>query len=109
MTDNSLSQSTNSTPRLEHRDTMQASSSPQSQIWEDLFAENLHQNAQSPNQQWQMPSDHVHGLPGLVAKQQMPSLNQGYHFHSAKDSGTDPYADNSIAGSESEGLGATGC
>ena len=109
MTDTSLSQSSNSTPRLEHRGTIEASSSPQSQTWEDPFAQSLHHNAQSPDQQWQVPSDHVHGLPGLVANQKMPSLNQGYHFHSAIDSGNRPWPDNSTPGSESEGLGATGC
>ena len=109
MTDTSPSQSSNSTPRLEHRDTIQVSYSPQSQIWEDPFAQVLHQNAQSPNQQWQMPSDHVHGLPELVANQQMPNLNQGYHFHSAKGSGTNPYGDISTAGSDSEALGAIRC
>ena len=109
MTDTSPSQSSKSTPRLEHRGTIQTSYSPQSQSWEDPFAQILHQNAQSPNQQWQMPSDHVHGLPELVANQQMPNLNQGYHFRSAKGSATNPYGDNSIPGSDSEGLGAIAC
>ena len=109
MTDTSPSQSLDSTPRLEHRSTIQASYSPQSQGWEDPFAQILHHNAQSPNQQWQMPSDHVHGLPEYVANQQMPTLNQGYHSHSAKGSGTNHYGDTSTAGSDSEGLGAIGC
>lgn len=109
MTDTSLPQSTDSTPRLEHRDTVQASYSPQSQIWEDPFAQNFLQNGQSPTQQWQMPSDHYHGLPGLVANQQMPTLNQGYPFHSAQGSGINSYGNNSTAGSDDEGLGATEC
>ena len=109
MTGTSPSQSSDSTPRLEHRGTIQASYSPQSQSWEDPFAQILHQNARFPNQQWQMPSDHVHGLHELVASQQMPTLNQGHHFHSAKGSGTNAYGDNSTAGSDSEGLGAIGC
>ena len=109
MTDTSLSRSSDSTPRLEHRDTIQASYSPQSQSWEDPFAQILHQNAQSPDQQWQMPSDHVHGLPEHVANQQMPTLDQDYHFHSAKGSGTNSYGYNSTAGSDNEGHGAIGC
>ena len=103
MTDASLSQSSDGTPRLEHRGTIRTSYSPQSQIWDDPFAQIPHQNAQSPIQQWQMPSDHLHGQPGLVANQQMPTLNQGYKFHSAQGSGTnDSYGDNSTPGSDLE-------
>ena len=109
LTNTSLCQSSDSTPRLERRGTIQASYSPHSQIWEGPFAQDLQQNGQSPNQQWQMPSDHHHRLSGLVANQEMPTLNRGYHFHSAKGSGTNAYGDNSTAGSDSEGLGATGC
>ena len=103
MPDTSLSQSSESTPRLEHRGTIRASYSPQSQIWDDPFAQTSHQNARFPNQQWQMPSDHLHGQPGLVANQRMPTLNQGYQFHSAQGSGTsNSYGDNSVPGSDVE-------
>ena len=109
MTETSLSQSSESTPRLEHRGTIQAPYSPPSQTWEDPFAQILHHNAQCPSQQWQMLSDHVHELPGLVANQQMPTLNQSYHSRPAKRSGTNSYGDNSTTGSDSDALGAIGC
>ena len=109
MTDASPSQSSDGTPRRQHRGATQASYSPQSQrIWEDPFAANVHPNAQSPNQQWQMPSDHHQLLPGTVANQQMPTLNQGYHSHSAEASGHNAFWDNEAAASDSEGLGAIG-
>ena len=113
MTNTTVSQSSKSTQRQEHRDSVQASSSPQSQSWEDPFAQVLHQNAlvaHSPNeQQWQMQSENDRTLSGVLANQQMPTLNQGYDLPSANGFGSGFNGDNSTAGSDSEGFGAIVC
>ena len=100
MIDISPSQSSKSTQHQERRGTVQGSYSPQVQTSEDSFAQDLHQNAYTPNER----TSH-----GLTASQQMSTLNQGYDFQSGSESMKVFNGDNSIASSDNEGLGAIGC
>ena len=108
-TDTFLSQSSNSTQPQELRSSIEASYSPQAQDLEDPFAQDLHQNACSPDQLRQMLSEHDRMSDGPVTSQQMPTLNQPYDFQSGDQYGNSFYGDNSTAASDSDGLGAIGC
>ena len=98
--DISPSQSSNSTQPQERRGTIQGSYSPQVQTSEDIFAQDLHQNAYTPNER----TSH-----GPAASQQMSTLNQGYDFQSGSESVKVFNGDSSIVSSDSEGLAAIGC
>ena len=97
----------NGSQHQEHRGRIQSSNSPQVQDSKDTFAQDLHQNAYSPNQRIQILSEHDRMPQGLASSQQMPTLNQHYDF--GNESGQLFYGDRSNAGSDSEGLGAFGC
>ncbi len=107
MTDNSLSQSTNSNQHQEPKGSVQASCLPQAPNLEDPFAQGLHQNAYAPTQQTQMHLEHGEIVRGLAANQGMLILNQQNGFQSSSEPENFFYGDNSTGGSDSEGLGGT--
>lgn len=107
MTPTSPSQSSNIIQHQEHRGRIRTSYSPQIQDSEDNFAQDVHQNAYSPNQRLQILLEHNRMPQGLTSSQRLPTLNQHYDF--GNESGQVFYGDRSIAGSDSEGLGAIGC
>ena len=107
MTPTSPFHSSNITQHQEPRERIETSYSPQIQDSEDNFAQEVHQNAYSPNQRIQILLEHDRMPQGLASSQQMPTLNQHYDFRN--ESGQVFYGDRSIVGSDSEGLGAIGC
>ena len=107
MVDTYRSQSANSNQHQGQSTSVQASYLPQAHNLEDPFTSGYHQNGYIPAQETQTYSDYERMIHVLAENQEMPTPNQHDGLQPGNQSGAVFHGDNSIGGSESEGLGGT--